>query len=121
MTSLTPSHKFAELRTPQVLLSSAFDQEVCISRYREIIDLVLHGLSRLANLNAFQMKKLLHRQYAVLTLACALTGFVVSVELTGHLFEGLVGSDSMSYYQQARRRGGSRGSNEPLWWSIMED
>ena len=39
--------KFAELRTPQVLLSSAFDQEVCISRYCEIIDLVLHGLSRL--------------------------------------------------------------------------
>ena len=39
--------KFAELRLPQVLPSFAFDQEVCICKYHENIDLLLHGLSRL--------------------------------------------------------------------------
>ena len=38
------------------------------------------GYQDLTHLNAFQVKKLLHRQYAVLTLASALTGFVISVE-----------------------------------------
>lgn len=39
--------KFAELRPPQVIPSSAFDHEVCICKYHENIDLLLQGLSRL--------------------------------------------------------------------------
>lgn len=46
----------------------------------KILTLSFRDYQDLAHLTAYQVKKLLHRQYVVLTLANALTGFEIAVE-----------------------------------------
>ena len=94
--------KFAELRPPQVLPSSAFDQEVCICKYHENIDLLLHGLSRLGTSERISSEEAVAQTVCSLD-SCKCIDRVCDIcgvtELTDHLFEGLDEDDSMTYYQ----------------------
>ena len=100
--------KFAELRPPQVIPSTSFDQEVCICKYHENIDLLLHGLSRLGTSDCTSSEE------AVAQTACSLDSCKCIdrvcdscgvTELTDHLFEGLDEDDSISYYQWQKVEG----------------
>jgi len=80
----------------------AFDQEVCICKYHENIDLLLHGLSRLDTSERISSEEAVAQTVCSLDSCkcidrvcdiCGVTG------LTDHIFEGLDEDDSMSYYQ----------------------
>ena len=100
--------KFAELRPPQVIPSSAFDQEVCICKYHENIDLLLQGLSRLGTSGSRSSEEAVAKTVCSLD-SCKCIDRVCDscgvTELTDHLFEDLDEDDSISYYQWQKVEG----------------
>ena len=68
--------KFAELRPPHHL---QLTMKYVFVRIMKILTFSFRAYQDLAHLAAYQVKKLLQRQYVVLTLANALTGFAIAV------------------------------------------
>ena len=103
--------KFAELRPPQVIPSSAFDHEVCICKYHENIDLLLQGLSRLGISGCISSEEAVAKTVCRLD-SCKCIDRVCDscgvIELTDNLFEGLGKDGSMSYYQWQKVEGAVR-------------
>ena len=100
--------KFAELRPPQVIPSSAFDQEVCICKYHENIDLLLHGLSRLGTSDSISSEEAVAQTVCSLESSKCIDRVCDScgvTKLTDHLFEGLDEDGSISYYQWQKVEG----------------
>ena len=100
--------KFAELQPPQLITISAFDQEVCICKYHEHIDLLLTGLSRLGTCDRTSSEQ------AVALIVCSLDSCKCVdrvcescgvTEPTDHLFEGLDEDSLISYYQWQKVEG----------------
>lgn len=100
--------KFAELRPPQVIPSSAFDQEVCICKYHENIDLILQGLSRLGTSDCISSEEAVAQTVCSLD-SCKCIDRVCDscgvTELTDRLFEGQDEDDSILYYQWQKVEG----------------
>jgi len=100
--------KFAELRPPQVIPSSAIDQEVCICKYHENIDLLLHGLSRISDCTYMSSEEAVAQTVCSLD-SCKCIDRVCDscgvTELTDHLFEGLDEDGWISYFQWQKVEG----------------
>ena len=100
--------KFAELRPPQVIPSSAIDHEVCICKYHENIDLLLQGLSRLGTSGCISSEEAVAKTVCSLD-SCKCIDRVCDrcgvTELTDNLFEGLDKDDSITYYQWQKVEG----------------
>ena len=100
--------KFAELRLPQVISSSAFDQEVCICKYYENIDLLLLGLSRLGTSDCISSEEAVAETVCSLD-SCKCVDRVCDscgvTEPTDHLFEDLDEDSLISYYEWRKVEG----------------
>ena len=97
--------KFAELRPPQVIPSSAFDHKVCICKYHENIDLLLQGLSRLGTSGCISSEEPVANTVCSLDSCKCIDRVCNCCGVTELTIEGLDKDDSVSYYQWQKVEG----------------